>query len=195
VTGDQERQAAALMVRAQAGDRTAYADLLVILTTLARRYVRASAGDVPWVDDVVQETLISVHRARHTYDQGRPFAPWFYAIARRRTIDVLRRERRIGAREIGTDLETAPPGLKVDLKVRGSMSDETNIDVEAIHAAVRELPARQREIVSALKLQDESVREISARMGMTETAVKVTAHRGYKALRRLLGKRDEERQD
>ena len=59
----------------------------------------------------------------------------------------------------------------------------------ASHAALEALPARQREIVSALKLRDESVKEVSQRLGMTESAVKVTAHRGYRALRRLLGKR------
>jgi RNA polymerase sigma-70 factor (ECF subfamily) len=186
LTGDQERQAAGLMVRAQSGDRVAYADLLVLLTSAARRYVRGSAGAVAWVDDVVQETLVSVHTARHTYDAARPFAPWFYAIAKRRMIDVLRRERRVGARELGTD----------DLSAV-SQPEETaaSIDVDAIRAAVRALPERQREVVSALKLKDESVREISARLGMTETAVKVTAHRGYKALRRMLGKRDEGRTD
>jgi RNA polymerase sigma-70 factor (ECF subfamily) len=182
VTGEQERQAGEWMVRAQSGDRAVYADLLVLLTTTARRYVRNSAGAVPWVDDVVQETLVSVHNARHTYDAARPFAPWFYAIAKRRMIDVLRRERRVSTREVGTDDMAA---------MEQPARDEPSIDVDAIRAAVRALPEKQREIVSALKLQDESVREISARLGMTETAVKVTAHRGYKALRRMLGKSDE----
>jgi RNA polymerase sigma-70 factor (ECF subfamily) len=59
-----------------------------------------------------------------------------------------------------------------------------------MQAALQALPPRQREIVSALKLRDESVKEVSVRMGMTESAVKVTAHRGYRALRRLLGRRD-----
>jgi RNA polymerase sigma-70 factor (ECF subfamily) len=182
LTGDQERQATDWMVRAQDGDRVAYADLLVLLTSAARRYVRGSAGAVAWVDDVVQETLVSVHNARHTYDAGRPFAPWFYAITKRRMIDVLRRERRVGAREIGTDDMAS---------VEQPAREEAAIDVDAIRAAVRALPEKQREVVSALKLKDERVREISARLGMTETAVKVTAHRGYKALRRMLGKRDE----
>ena len=44
-----------------------------------------------------------------------------------------------------------------------------------------------REIVEGLKLRDESVRELSARLGMSESAVKVTAHRGYQALKKLLG--------
>jgi RNA polymerase sigma-70 factor (ECF subfamily) len=183
VTTEQERQAAELMARAQTGDRPAYADLLVLLTSAARRYVRGKAGGAPWADDAVQETLLSVHRARHTYDTSRPFAPWFYAIAQRRLIDVVRRERRTSAREIGGDdlPAAAAPGP----------ADDPEIDAAAIHAAMRALTPRQREIVSALKLEDQSVKDISARLGMSESAVKVTAHRGYKALRRLLGSRDD----
>jgi RNA polymerase sigma-70 factor (ECF subfamily) len=179
VTPEQERRSAELMARAQAGDREAYADALVLLTAVARGFVRGRVGNVPWVDDAVQDTLLSVHNARHTYDPGRPFAPWFYAIAAHRMIDVLRRERRRAAREIGTD----------ELPVSPSRPEESpSLDPEALRAAVHALPARQREIVSGLKFEDRSVRELSARLGMTETAVKVTAHRGYKALRRMLGK-------
>jgi RNA polymerase sigma-70 factor (ECF subfamily) len=49
------------------------------------------------------------------------------------------------------------------------------------------LPARQREVIEALKFQGQSVREVAGRLSMTESAVKVTAHRGYRALKRLLG--------
>jgi RNA polymerase sigma-70 factor (ECF subfamily) len=85
------------MRRAQEGDEEAYIELLVLLTELTRRHVWFKRGTtVPWADDVVQETLISVHAARHTYDPRRPFAPWYYAIARNRLIDVLRSPRRHG---------------------------------------------------------------------------------------------------
>ena len=66
-----------------------------------------------------------------------------------------------------------------------------DIDFDRVKAALASLPARQREVVSALKVRDESVKEVGQRLGMTESAVKVTAHRGYRALRRLLGGRDE----
>jgi DNA-directed RNA polymerase specialized sigma24 family protein len=59
--------------------------------------------------------------------------------------------------------------------------------MEAVQQALISLPARQREIVEAIKLRDESVRDIAARLDMTMTSVKVTAHRGYRTLRRLLG--------
>ena len=59
----------------------------------------------------------------------------------------------------------------------------------ARHAAVAALPARQREVIEALKLKDQSVREVAGRLKMSESAVKVTAHRGYRVLKRLLGDR------
>ena len=95
VTVEQERESAGLMRLAQAGDQAAYASLLVLLTSATRQFARARLGAVPWIDDVVQETLLAVHRARQTYDPGRPFAPWFYAVASSRLIDVIRRERRV----------------------------------------------------------------------------------------------------
>jgi RNA polymerase sigma-70 factor (ECF subfamily) len=184
MTSDQERQATDLMIRAQHGDQLAYAELLTLLAVTARRYTRHRFGDVPWIDDVAQETLVSVDAARRTYDRTRPFGPWFYAILSRRLIDVLRKVRRVSAREIGAD-------VLPEFGEQGGVPDSRDaLDVDQIKAALATLPARQREIVSALKVRDESVREIGQRLGMTESAVKVTAHRGYRALRRLLGGRD-----
>jgi RNA polymerase sigma-70 factor (ECF subfamily) len=183
VTIDQEHQFAVWMSQAQRGDALAYADLLSALVPLARRYVRGKLGERMSVEDVVQEALLSLHRARHTYDARRPFAPWFYAILSNRMIDVVRRERRTEAREEARDV-VPDPGRDDPHGV------ETAIDVDRIRAAVAALPDRQREVVTALKLHDESVRDIGARLGMKESAVKVTAHRGYRALRRMLGARE-----
>jgi RNA polymerase sigma-70 factor (ECF subfamily) len=184
VTAEQELQSAGLMRRAQAGDQAAYASLLVLLTSATRQFARARLGAVPWVDDVVQETLLAVHRARQTYDPERPFAPWFYAVASSRLIDVIRRERRVTARELSGDV------LPEAMVEQPLSRDE--LDVEAIHAAVASLPERQREVIEALKFRDQSVREVAGRLGMTESAVKVTAHRGYQALKRLLRGRGHE---
>jgi len=178
VTPEQERQSTTWMRLAQSGDQAAYASLLAMLTSVTRQFARARVGDVGWVDDVVQETLWTIHTARRTYDPARPFAPWFYAIASNRLIDVLRRERRVGSREISAVPLPDPPAAAE----RGD-----HVDVEAIHAALASLPPRQRDVIEGLKFRDESVREIAARTKMTESAVKVTAHRGYRALRRWLG--------
>jgi RNA polymerase sigma-70 factor (ECF subfamily) len=182
MTAQQEQEATALMIRAQQGDAVGYATLLTVLASSAKHYVRHRFGSVPWLDDVAQETLLSIHTARHTYDSRRPFAPWFYAILSSRMIDVLRKERRVSAREFGTDLLPEPA-----LHATSGDPGAAAMDSAHLKSALDTLPDRQREIVSALKLQDESVREVSERLGMSESAVKVAAHRGYKALRRLLG--------
>jgi RNA polymerase sigma-70 factor (ECF subfamily) len=133
----------------------------------------------------VQETLISVHRARHTFDPSRPFVPWLYAIAQNRAIDVARRERRVTSREQGVDVlpEPAPKSE------RGA----PGIDAERVRAALASLPARPRDVIAGMKFGDESVREVGTRLGMSDSSVKVTAHRGYKTLRRILGEsRDDE---
>ena len=178
MTPEHEREAAALMRMVQAGDQEAYATLLVMLTSTTRKFARARLGAVAWIDDVVQETLLTVHRARQTYDPERPFGPWFYAIASTRLIDAVRRERRITRRELPRDagFDVAQPAAA-----------DAGIDVEAIRAAVRSLPARQRDVIESLKFRDESVRDVASRTNMTMSAVKVTAHRGYRTLRKLLG--------
>jgi RNA polymerase sigma-70 factor (ECF subfamily) len=183
VTAEQEQLSAGLMRLAQSGDQAAYASLLVMLTSAARQFARARLGAVPWIDDVVQETLLAVHRARQTYDPSRPVAPWFYAVASSRLIDVIRRERRVTLHEIAA--EVLP---ERSAEERGA----EEIDVEAIHAAVASLPARQREVIAALKFQDQSVREVAGRLSMSESAVKVTAHRGYQTLKQLLRGRGRE---
>jgi RNA polymerase sigma-70 factor, ECF subfamily len=180
VTQSQEEEAADLMRRAQHGEEHAYAQLLVLLAEAARTYVRSRVGmPVPWVDDAVQETLLAVHRARKTFDGSRPFAPWFYAIARNRFVDVLRREQRVRTREVNgepwPDLASA------------TSDAASRVDMDAVRKALESLPPRQREVVEAMKLREESVRDVAARLNVTVASVKVTAHRGYRTLRSLLG--------
>lgn len=178
MTDEQERLSARLMARGQNGDADAYTELLKLLASLARTYVRRRVGDTPWVDDVVQETLVSIHGARHTFDGARSFAAWFYAITSSRMIDAIRRERRIASHEIGGDtlVEPAP-----------ERAGRPALDPEAVRAAMETLTPKQRRVVDALKFRHETVREAATRLGMSESAVKVTAHRGYRALRKVLG--------
>ncbi len=182
MTDDQERESARLMARGQEGDAHAYAELLTLLASVARKYVRRRVGDTPWVDDAVQETLVSVHGARHTFDGSRPFAPWFYAIASSRMIDVIRRERRIRSREVASDVLVEPAAARP-----AGPHGQPVLDPEAVQAAMRTLTPKQRRVVHALKFRHETVREASERLGMSETAVKVAAHRGYRALKKVLG--------
>src|SRR5690348_4116946 len=83
---DGDARWAALMRAAQAGDGAAYAALLRDCLPLIRSVVAGAGVPATAVDDVVQDVLLTVHRARHTYDPGRPFSPWLRTIAQRRAI-------------------------------------------------------------------------------------------------------------
>jgi RNA polymerase sigma-70 factor (ECF subfamily) len=88
-----------LMQRAQDGERQAYAELLTEVATHVRSYLRRRIPSATTREDVVQEVLLAMHRNRHTYDPGRSFAPWMYAIARNRMLDQLKRQRRLRRHE------------------------------------------------------------------------------------------------
>lgn len=184
MTPDQERHAGVLMAGAQLGDRQAYEELLTLLAREARGFVGRRVGWADWAEDIVQEVLLTVHRARATYDPARPFAPWFYAIASSRLVDALRARRRLAMREVVDDDVVAR---------REAPPTEADPRSDVLARAVAGLPRVQREVVSLLKYEDLSVREVARRMGMSESAVKTTAHRGYKMLRRTVGDLGEHR--
>ncbi len=178
MTPEQEQELGRLMVSAQDGDRQDYEDLLTRVAALVRVFVRRRVGDIAWADDVVQECLVALHRARHTYDPARPFAPWLYAIAQNRLVDALRAQRRLLFREIQPDGLRAEPGRHADQERDALRRD--------LRRWVAGLPDNQRQVIELLKFEELSVREVAAKLGMSESNVKVTAHRGYRALRRRI---------
>jgi len=119
---------------------------------------------------------VALHRARHTYDPTRPFAPWLFAIAQNRLVDALRVTRRQLLREVHPDLAWAVLSRRPEQE-RDQMRSDLRREVAA-------LPDKQRRVIELLKFEELSVREVASRLGMSEANVKVTAHRGYRALRR-----------
>ncbi len=169
-----------LMSRAQAGDKVAYRRLLDEITP----YIRWRAGKAFSVEgdreDVVQETLLTVHAIRNTYDPGRPFGPWLVAIANRRVVDGLRRQGRRRARE--TELEEEHEQIA---HLSAASPGEAG-DAQLLRQAVSSLPPAQQQAVQLLKLGQMSLKEASAASGMTIASLKVATHRAIKSLRRAL---------
>ncbi len=182
---DLEARWQAWMAAAQKGDTAAYERLLSDLLPMLRIFVRARLRNDSGVEDVVQNVLLSVHRARHTYRPERPFGPWVRTIARNATLDLLRAQTRRAKREIH-----APEADIEDPKAARSFeSDAIPVWLEK---ALSDLPASQREAVELLHLHELSVSEAAERAGTTPGALKVRAHRGYRALRKRLGSAEEQ---
>src|SRR5262249_14827735 len=87
-SASRDRHFASLMASAQDGDRAAYAELLTQVAPLLRRWIQSRRRFIQAADieDLVQDTLLSVHAARATYDPGRPFLPWLMTIAHNRMV-------------------------------------------------------------------------------------------------------------
>jgi RNA polymerase sigma-70 factor (ECF subfamily) len=170
------------MASAQGGDALAYGRLLEELLPFVRGLVRARIGDDPNAEDVVQDVLLAVHTARHTFQAGRELEPWVRTIARNAVIDSLRR--RIRQRQRAADVEA--DALPDDAGAR--MSAEAEPLPRALERALEQLPRVQREAVTLLKVEGLSVAEAAERARTTPGALKLRAHRGYKQLRDLLGR-------
>lgn len=175
---EQEHELTLLMAAGQRGDRSAYETLLQGLGPVITRYVRRRVGRADWVEDVVQDVLMSIHRSRHTWNPGRPFAPWFYAVLQSRMIDAIRRHKRTAAREEPMD---ATPSV-----VWSPTPEAETIAKADLAQAMRQLTPAQRVVIERLKLDEISVKDVARETGMSESNVKVTAHRGYAVLKRFL---------
>lgn len=170
----------AQMAAAQAGDRAAYEALLRDCVPLIK--ATASRQGVPpdRTDDVVQDVLLTIHRARQTYDPARSFTAWLRVIAERRAIDLLRHVRRHGARELHVPLafeSYADDGVDPARGVEQAQASGR------VNEALAMLPPRQREAVEILVLKEQSLTEAAAATRSTKVALKVNLHRALKALR------------
>jgi RNA polymerase sigma-70 factor (ECF subfamily) len=180
----QEVRWAGLMAAAQGGDARAYQALLREATPRIRALCRARLRNAAEVEDAVQDTLLTLHQLRHTYDPARPFGPWLTAIASRRAVDRLRRQGRTSGRESGLDdlpeaAFAVPPEAEERLAARH------------LREAVAELPESQRTALHLAKLEDLSLAEAAARSGLSVGALKVATHRALRTLRRRFGVAEE----
>jgi len=175
---------AAWMAAAQAGDRAAYEALLRdcvgVIASVARR--QGVAADR--IDDVVQDTLLTVHRARQTYDPTRSFTAWIAVIAERRAVDLLRKTSRHASREIHAPLAYERHADESVASMRTALGSEAT---RRLGEAVAGLPARQREAVQHLVLQERSLAETAAATGRSTGSLKVNLHRALRSLRARLG--------
>ena len=178
-----DRRLGASMAAAQGGDRTAYETVLRDCAPIVRRIARGRGATPDFVDDVVQDVLITLHGARATYDPSRSFIAWLTAITQRRTIDILRKRGRRGAHEVH-----APVAFETHASADDPEEDAARQSEAArLRGFVADLPDGQREAVRTLALEENSLDDASRSTGRTKTSLKVNLHRAIKTLRLRMG--------
>jgi len=169
-----ERSLARLMVLANAGDRAAYATLLVECQRWLRAYFSRRVAPVH-LDDLVQDTLMGLHQKLATWDPDRPFLPWLAAIARYRWVDQLRRIYRADTVELSDEMagENSEPAIAAKISLERLMAH---------------LPEAQVRAIELVKIEGLSVSEAARTTGQSESLIKVNIHRGIKKLAALIEK-------
>ena len=165
-----------LLCAGLAGSEASYAAFLRDVSPLLRRVIgqRITAADV---EDVLQEVLISIHKARHTYDGSRPLIPWIVSIARFRMTDHLRKH--YAARRHQT----------IDIAaLENVLSDVTDTadSSESVDELLKDVPDKQRQILTMMHVEGYTAKQVGERLNMKESAVKVAAHRAVKKIRESL---------
>ena len=188
----------ALMDRYIDGDPRAFAALHDKLSPRLRGFVLRMVRDEASVDDLVQLTLLKAHLARERFvlqggDPDGAVQAWYFAICRNVTMDFLRtryrsESRRASSSPDGQDPVAALPDEGPDPEQLGQALDREDEIVEAVRNAVAQLPPGQREVVELHKQRGMSMAEIAERLSVREGAVRVRAHRAYKAQAKMLSR-------
>jgi len=169
-----------LMAAYVAGDQSAFTQLFdryAPMLTRMMRYQLPSAGDAT---DLVQQTFLHVHRARNDFRQGARLRPWLMTIAFNLKREYFRRR----GRKPESVLEVEPASEE-DSQERCVERKQASAK---IRSALQRIPEKQREVIMLHWFQELSFPEIAKVVGAGLSAVKLRAHRGYKALREELAK-------
>lgn len=180
-SGDDE-----LMARYGKGDENAFAALFRRHSDKIYRVALRHGMSQVDAEDLVQQTFVQIHQARHDYHQTGSFGSWMWTIANNLMRDSWRRNR---------SRRDAVQGLRRLGASREEMNREPGgptTPVLAIRKALEALSEAQRQVLVLHFYEGHSFAEIGRVMGVKESAVKVRAHRGYRKLKELLATGEEQ---
>lgn len=163
------------------GDAAAFDELYAIVRPPIVASLRRWLKQTHLVEDALQITLLKLHASRDRYKRGAPVLPWVLTIARNVALDRLRSK---ASKEQSLEPEAAERIVAEDT-IRWGDNDEQEV-IAAVRDAIEQLPAATRDVVRMHKLEGKTMSEVAEQLGIKEGAARVRAHRGYKALARLL---------
>ncbi|MHA6765858.1 sigma-70 family RNA polymerase sigma factor [Sphingobium ummariense] len=163
-----------LMAAAQDGHGGAYRRLLGEVSEWLTRYFqrRLPPGQV---DDAIQETLLAIHRRRHTYDPRYPFGPWLAAIAKNKWVDQLRKLSRSPLVELSDEIPVEDHETAI-------------VSRSVLTSLLEQLRPAQAQSILLVRVQGYSVEDASRQTGLSPSAVKMNIHRGIARLAAIIEK-------
>jgi RNA polymerase sigma-70 factor, ECF subfamily len=173
-------EADAAMERYAAGDEAAFAFVYDALAPRLLGYLLRRTRNPEDAADLLQQTMLHIHRGRGDFIPGAEVTPWAFAIARRLLVDSVRHRGR-GPRGDSEGVETkASEGPRADDIVHAG---ELAVRVQR---ALDELPPGQRVTFELVRQEGLSLADAARALGTTVGGAKQRMHRAYEAIRAAL---------
>ena len=166
----------AIPLRARDGNAAAFAEIVEFFHVRCLRYARYMLGEEEDAEEAVQDTFIRVYDHLGQFRPDARFEPWLFRILANRCRTVRERRRR---RE---SLVTTG-----ELPAVAAESPENSQDLlEAVEAALEELPAEQREAFLLRHVEDLSYEDMAVITGVRLSALRMRVKRACDTLRTRL---------
>lgn len=145
------------------------------------RFVVIKVGRREDAEDLTHLVFLSAWKNIGSYkDVGNPFSSWLYQIARNLIIDHYR------TKKIEVDLEEAEESGSLGQSPSGETEAEHSLTMDRVMESVRTLPSLHQDVIIMRFVEELTVKEVSAALGKSESAVKVLQHRAMQKLKNLL---------
>ncbi|MBN8555535.1 MAG: RNA polymerase sigma factor [Deltaproteobacteria bacterium] len=158
------QQSIQLVLRAKAGDRSAFSELIDLYQTALFRFCFYLCRDQSRAEDLSQNTLIKAFEKIHKLQEAEKFRPWLFQIARHEFLDFVRSHKREEIRPIADDEVVQTP-------------HEQDLEVREILAA---LDSDSQICLVLVDMEGYSYAEAAEIIGISEDALRSRLHRARK---------------
>ncbi len=154
-----------LMLLTQQGEKESYSLLLSELIPIIDEFVTSRCGILGDTEEIKQQCLRTVHKARMSYTPTQPFYSWLLSILRYCIIANLHR-----------------------LPKTDSVRIQTDYDTPFFSSALQRLPTHYSHVLRLTIFTTDPTRKIAEKLGLTERKLLQQCSRAMKLLRNIIGK-------
>jgi RNA polymerase sigma-70 factor (ECF subfamily) len=165
-----------LVLRCQAGDESAFTELLEHYHARLHAYLRTLLRTADRVDDALQDVWFDVFRSVPQLADPSAFSAWVYRIAHNRAMRELRKRRPLHVPLEGNELFEETDDNAINLEVNAAR----------VQAALNQLAPEHCEVLLLRFMNDMSYEDIASVTGCRVGTVRSRIHYAKSALRRAL---------
>jgi RNA polymerase sigma-70 factor, ECF subfamily len=181
---------AEIMLRAKAGDQSAFDYLVQKYRRPMISFMYRMAHNAAAAEDLAQEVFLRVYRSRQSYEASAKFTTWLYRIATNLAVNHARDTRHERPEvTVSLDETNEESGATLELPDNGLTAEQDLVRRErmlAIRSKVEALPEQQKLAVIMHKYQQMDYKQIAEVLKKSESATKSLLFRAYETLREQL---------